>query len=289
MSGAVRNASTLAVPARAESHYPWVRRVHEYAALPQVDRFGWLVEVPWARAGASMADRRDDRVLVVVGERGCGKSDLLAQEAAALQAQGHTAFLVNLAERGRFFDTSTAGQDLDAILEQACQGEAGFVLLDSLDEGLDRLAVLDEVLVACLRRLGTQERARLRLRIACRAGRLPRGLEDDLRSLWAPGAVSVVRVTPLGRSDVETAAVCEGIDPRMAVHRLQQKGTVALAWSPITLIPLLRAERDGQSLPSTVADAYRIACRQLCSHGHRDGNPLSPEYLMGVALLQGSP
>ncbi|MEV8547264.1 hypothetical protein [Streptomyces sp. NPDC051572] len=273
----------MSMPARAESHYPWVRRVHEYGAPLQVDRFGWLAEMPWARAGASMADRRDDRVLVVVGERGCGKSDLLVQETAALQAQGHTAFLVNLAERGRFFDTNTAGQDLDAVLEQACQGEAGFVLLDSLDEGLDRLAVLDEVLVVCLRRLGTQERARLRLRIACRSGRLPRGLEDDLRSLWAPGAVSVVGVTPLGRSDVETAAVCEGIDPQMAVRRLHEKGTVALAWSPITLIPLLRAERDGQSLPSTVADAYRIACRQLCSHGHRDGNPLSPEHLMALA------
>lgn len=273
----------MGVPARSERRYPWVRRVHEHTARLPVDRFGWLAEVPWARAGDSMADRREDRVLVVVGERGCGKSDLLAQEAAALRAQGHTAFLVDLSERGRFFDTRSAGQDLDAVLEQACQGEAGFVLLDSLDEGLDRLAVLDEVLVACLRRLGQQERARLRLRIACRAGRLPRGLADDLRSLWAPRAVSVVRVTPLGRSAVETAAACEGIDPQMAVRRLQQKGTVALAQSPITLIPLLEAEREGQSLPSTVADAYRIACRQLCAHGHRDGNPLSPEHLMALA------
>ncbi|WP_346089106.1 hypothetical protein [Streptomyces erythrogriseus] len=257
--------------------------MHEFGVSFPVDRFGWLAEFPWARAGAALADRREDGVLVVLGERGCGKSDLFAQEAADLEGCGQTVFLVDLKERGRFFDTGSARQELGGVLEQASQGGPGHVLLDSLDEGLDRLAALDEVLIACLRQLGEQERSRLRLRIACRSGRWPRGLEDDLRSLWASGAVSVVGVAPLGRSDVEAAAVCEGVDPRMAIHRLQEKGTVALTRSPITLIPLLRAERDGQALPSTVSAAYRIACRQLCSHGHRDGNPLSPEHLVALA------
>lgn len=263
--------------------YPWTRRVHGSGSPPEVDRFGWVVDTPWARTGDSLADRREDALLVVLGERGSGKSDLFIQEAAALQSEGHTVGLVDLKERGRFYETGSARQELGAVLERASEGEPGYVLLDSLDEGLDRLGILDEVLIACLKELGRERRSRLRLRIACRSGRWPRGLERDLELLSAPGVVSVVGVTSLSRSDVEMAAAFDGLDGRRVIQRLQQKGAVALARSPITLKPLLEAEREGWGLPSTVAAAYRLACRQLCSHGHRDGNPLTPDHLTALA------
>lgn len=263
--------------------YPWTRRVHESDSPPEVDRFGWVVDTPWMRTGVLLADRREDALLVVLGERGCGKSDLFMQEATALKCEGHTADLVDLTARGRFYDAGSARQELGAVLERASEEEPGYVLLDSFDEGLDRLAVLDEVLVACLKELSQERRSRMRLRIACRSGRWPRGLERDLESLWVPGAVSVVGVTPLSRVDVEMAAAFDGLDGRRVSQRLQQKGAVALARSPITLKPLLEAEGEGRGLPSTVADAYRLACRQLCSHGHRDGNPLTPDHLTALA------
>ncbi|GGR35507.1 hypothetical protein GCM10010251_59830 [Streptomyces aurantiogriseus] len=257
--------------------------MHEISSPPEVDHFGWVLETPWAGAGVPLTKRREDPLLVVLGERGCGKSDLFIQEAAVLKSEGHTVDLIDLKARGRFYEAGRAGQELGAVFERASEAEPGYVLLDSLDEGLDRLGVLHDVLVACLEELGRERRGRLRLRIACRSGRWPRGLERDLESLWGPGAVSVVGVTPLSRSDVEMAAACDGLDGRKVARRLQRKGAVALARSPITLKPLLEAEREGRGLPSTVADAYRLACRQLCSHGHRDRNPLGPDHLTALA------
>ena len=268
---------------RGEGRYPWIRRVHGISSPPDVDRFGWVIETPWSRAGTPLADRREDAVLVVLGERGCGKSDLFAQEAAALRSDGHTVELVDLKARGRFYEAGSARQELGAVLERASEEEPGYILLDSLDEGLDRLGVLDDILAACLEELGRERRSRLRLRVACRSGRWPRGLEEHLESLWTRGSVSVVGVTPLGRADVEMAAACDGLDGRRVTRRLQEKAAVALARSPITLKPLLEAEREGRGLPSTVADAYRLACRQLCSHGHRDGSLLSPDHLTALA------
>ncbi|MEU1591282.1 hypothetical protein ABZ468_00110 [Streptomyces sp. NPDC005708] len=268
---------------RDADRYPWIRRVHESGSPPEVDRFGWLVETSWARAGIPLADRREDHLLVVLGERGCGKSALFAEEAAALQSEGHSVDLVDLKERGRFYESVSARQELGAVLEQASESAPGYVLLDSLDEGLERLGVLADILVACLQELGQERRNQLRVRIACRSSRWPRNLEKDLESLWEPGTGSVVGVTPLGRWDVETAAACDGIDGPRVIRRLQQKGAVALAQSPITLKPLLEAEREGRGLPSTVADAYRLACRQLCSQGHGDGNRLSPDHLTALA------
>ncbi|MGQ4330877.1 NACHT domain-containing protein [Streptomyces hayashii] len=276
-------ASGMAEVGEGRGRYPWIRRVHAVGSAPQVDRFGWLVDLPWARAGVPLAGRRADKLLVVLGERGCGKSDLIIEEAAALQSEGHFVELVDLNARGRFYEAVSARRDLGAVLERVCEGDPGYVLLDSLDEGLDRLGVLDDILVGCLEELGRERRSRLRLRIACRSGRWPRGLERHLQSLWAPEAVSVVGVTPLTRSDVEMAAACDRLDGRRVTRRLEQKGAVALAWSPITLKPLLEAEREGWGLPSTVADAYRLACRQLSSHGHRDGNPLAPDHLTALA------
>lgn len=283
MSVGMDGASRMAGVGNGGGRYPWVRRVHAITSALQVDRFGWLVDLPWATAGVPLAGRREDKLLVVLGERGCGKSDLFIEEAEALQSEEHVVERVDLSARGRFYEASIARQSLAVVLERVSAGDPGYVLLDSLDEGLDRLGVLDDVLVGCLEELGRERRSRLRLRIACRSGRWPRGLEGHLQSLWASEAVSVVGVTPLTRSDVETAAACDGLDGRRVTRRLEQKGAVALAWSPITLKPLLEAEREGWGLPSTVADAYRLACRQLSSHGHRDGNPLAPDHLTALA------
>lgn len=279
----MNGVGAVAEVSRGGSRYPWIRRVHEISSPPEVDHFGWVVESPWARAEVPLTKRREDPLLVVLGERGCGKSDLFIQEAAALKSEGHTVDLIDLKVRGRFYEAGGARQELGAVFEQASEAEPGYVLLDSLDEGLDRLGVLHEVLVACLEELGRERRGRLRLRIACRSGRWPRGLEEDLERLWAPRAVRVVGVTPLSRSDVEMAAACDGLDGRTVTRRLQQKGAVALARSPITLKPLLEAERAGRALPATVADAYRHACRQLCSHGHRDRCRVGPDHLTALA------
>ncbi|MGW1753067.1 hypothetical protein [Streptomyces mirabilis] len=139
-----------------------------------------MFDTPWARTGVSLAGRREDALL---GERVCGKSDLFIQEDTALKSEGHTVDPVDLTAGGRFHETGSARQELGAVLERASEEEPGYVLLGSFDEGLDRLAVLDEVLVAwvaCLKERSQEQRIRLRLRIACRSGLWPRGLERDL-------------------------------------------------------------------------------------------------------------
>jgi hypothetical protein len=166
------------------------------------------------RTGDSLVDRREDRLLVVLGERGCGKSDLFVQEASALKSEGQAVDLIDLKVRGRFYEAASARQELNSVLTRASEADLAYILLDSLDEGLDRLGVLDDILVASLEELGQERRDRMRLRIACRSGRWPRGLEEQIARLWVPRDVSVVGVTPLSRADVELAADCRLQWPR---------------------------------------------------------------------------
>lgn len=140
------------------------------------------------------------------------------------------------------------------------------MLLDGLDEGLSDIPGLDRVLLLQLRALSELQREGLRLRITCRTTRWPETLESGLRGLWPnAGQVALMTLEPLTWQDVESAAGQRGLEGAAFAEQVSGRGLVALAEQPVTLIPLVEAQAEGEELPKTVAEAYDQACRRLCT------------------------
>jgi hypothetical protein len=212
--------------------------------------------------GLRLDELRDVPVVVVLGERGAGKSVALQQEYDLLSRQG--AKVAPMLHLGRDVDTTSAG----SILQQHL-GDAGedprYVLLDGLDEALNDVPGLDKTLWLQLRSLPDRQRERLRLRITCRTSRWPKQLLSQLGERWPdPGQIEVMTLEPLTRQDVVTAAEQRGLNAHAFAERVTGRGLEALSQQPVTLIPLLDAQADGKELPRTVAEAYEQACRRLC-------------------------
>ncbi len=202
-------------------------------------------------------------MVVVLGERGCGKSVAFEQELARLLDDTTPATLIHLGQD--VYDTATAAAHLRHHLKP--EGDrTQHVLLDGLDEGLSDIRGLDKVLLTQLRALSPNERRRLRLRIACRTTRWPENLETGLRDLWPePGQVAMVTLAALSPADAQYAVAQSGLDGAAFMEHVLSRGLQALAQQPATLIPLIRAQTEGRDLPTTVAEAFTQACRTLCT------------------------
>ncbi|MFJ8097646.1 hypothetical protein [Streptomyces griseofuscus] len=207
---------------------------------------------------------RDVPVVVVLGERGAGKSVALEQEHALLGEEGVQA--APLLHLGRdVFDPPSASIAFDQCLHQSI-GQVRHVLLDGLDEGMSDIPGLDKVLLHRLRDIEPWQREGLRLRMTCRTSRWSEMLEGGLRELWPqPGQVALMTLAPLSRHDMHRAAEQRGLDASAFVEQITGRGLQALAQQPVTLHPLLEAQARGEKLPETVAEAYDQACRTLCT------------------------
>lgn len=219
---------------------------------------------PDAGSRLRLDELRDVPVVVVLGERGAGKSVTLEQEQSLLESEG-VAAVVALHLGQDVFDTASASGRLHDDLH-AEQDGVRYVLLDGLDEGLSDIPGLDKVILHQLRTMTPPHRGRVRLRITCRTTRWSQVLESGLRTLWPdPGQVAVMTLAPLTREDVRNAAEQRGLDGAVFAERVTGRGREALAEQPVTLIPLLEARAEGEPLPTTVAEAYEQACRTLCT------------------------
>ncbi|MFG2134786.1 hypothetical protein ACGFNV_44530 [Streptomyces sp. NPDC048751] len=215
-------------------------------------------------------DMRDVPVVVVLGERGAGKSVALEQEQALLGPQ--EAGAASLLHLGRdVADTASAAAVLHEHLSAEQDGPL-YVLLDGLDEGLSDIPGLDRVLLLQLRALQLRQREGLRLRITCRTTRWSETLESGLQQLWpGPGQVALMTLAPLSRQDIQSAAEQHGLDGAAFTEQVASRGLGALAQQPVTLVPLLKAQARGEELPKTVAEAYEQACRTLCTETWAQG------------------
>ncbi|MFE3106876.1 hypothetical protein ACFXKJ_40380 [Kitasatospora indigofera] len=271
---------------------PWKRRVFRLSEQPEFDRYGWPVTVMSVFAGfapgAPLPDRRDVPLLVLRGEWGMGKSYALEQERADLEAAGLPVRLLDLGTCGASVSRA------EAKLTQAFEWPVGVgewhVLLDGLDEGLDRLPELDQLIIEQLEALDEEARAGMRLRISCRTARWPADLERELDRLWSEGRMQVVGLAPLSREDVSIAAAAMGVaDPKVFTGLVQQQGLVPLATNPMTLRQLLIGYTANGHLPTTAEEAYREACLHLCKENRRPKGSeqrraqVTPEHLLAVA------
>lgn len=261
------------MPSAGGPHYDWIRLTYPRGRVDgaYTDRHGWFRPVPsWyfpnrVSVFASLGEVRDEPAIVLMSASGIGKTTALAQEHQALTAAA--ACLVDL-------KTLAGKQDPVAYLSGQTgmpgqvPGDVWHVLLDSFDEALKRVPELVDLLGQWLRRWTEPERGRLRLRLATRPGVLEnRALVEMFRSYWpAPEAVMVRDMAPLTRDDVLRAAGARGVpDPGGFVAGLEQRGLVPTASLPVPLTTLLDSTAQGDPLPATAEEVYRLACEQLCA------------------------
>lgn len=239
--------------------YAW-RRVLEALPAEGLDQQQMVERRPSADEEMYFGDVRDVPVVVVLGERGCGKSVAFEQELARLLDDATLASLIDLGQD--VYDTATASTCLHHHLNPEGDG-THYVLLDGLDEGLSDIPALDKVLLTQLRALSPNERLRLRLRIACRTTRWPEHLERGLRDPWPePGQIVMVTLVALSQADTQYAVDQRGLDGAAFMEHVLSRGLQALAQQPATRIPLRTEVRE---LPTTVAETFAQACRTLCT------------------------
>ncbi|MFE7244391.1 hypothetical protein [Streptomyces sp. NPDC057580] len=213
---------------------------------------------------------REVPVVVVLGERGSGKSVALDQERALLADDGVAVASLHLGQD--VSDTISAGADLRQHLTLPEDRPVQHVLLDGLDEGMSAIPNLEKVLLRELRQTQPELRAKLRLRIVCRTTRWPEVLERGLRELWpGDGRVALMALAPLTRQHIEAAAEAHVLDGAAFAEQVSTRVLAALAEQPATLIPLLKSQEQGERLPDTVAEAYGQACRTLCTETWQQG------------------
>jgi hypothetical protein len=229
---------------------------------PNLDDRAYLIdpEGKWGRhANPDVTTFQDhlDPLLVLLGEAGLGKSQVLRDEEAHLGVR---------ALRFDLLDFQSPADLLSAITEHtrwktAWSGDGWLVLLlDSLDES--RLP--EPVLARTLEELVSQApHGRLRVRLACRATRRMQRLEQRLAAaLDAP--VTVVSLLPLRRRDVALAAEQLSVPPAAFVRAVDASRVSALAASPLTLKMLLSLYKVEGKFPTIRSAIYNRALLLLC-------------------------
>ena len=240
--------------------YPWERLVYSLDSKPPYrDPNGWVSGEPGGRAGVALAEFGQDLpVIVLLGERGVGKSDIVSDQVRQLEASGADCRFLDLPELG------PRAARINAALAPVQSDAVRFVLLDSLDEWIDEDPGAWQILAACLRDMSAESRSTLRLRIACRSSRWPSRLRDALEAMW-PRQVTYLGVAGLTRADVVMAATLSGLDASFVEELEKRRLVVPLASSPVTLKPLLNAAVRNLPLPANTLEAFGQACEQLCT------------------------
>jgi hypothetical protein len=244
--------------------YRWSQLTYRDSADLVQDAYGWVDPRPWLTGGlTSLAGLRQEPVVLVLGERGFGKTGALEEEARSLGEAGETCVLVDLAQ----VSSHRADQTLTRALTNRDGVGARHVLLDALDDadvemGLVLKEVLDEVPAA--------ELAGVRLRIACRTSRWPQVLTTVLSKAFGVAPVRAM-MAGLTREDALAAAQDHDAiaDPEEFVAAIEARRLVPLACRPVTFIPLLESWAEHRVLPETLSAAYDEACGRLCRNVRR--------------------
>lgn len=261
--------------------YPWTRYWVERGQSSAADR-GFLAvpegEFAWAceERPRTLAEFASIPVLVLLGEPGMGKSRSLADEAARLKEPAGPSKEIlcrNLNEYG-------AGE-LDRLRRDIFESESFsryregaelHLLLDSLDECKPNLPNLATWLAAQLWE-NVDAADRFRLRIGCRNGDWPNGLESKLRDQFPDDdekpRVQVLELCPLRREDVAVAVRMHGTDADGFLRAVAAREIAPLAARPITLEMLIALWQKGD-LPQSKVELYRRGLETLCDEHNPD-------------------
>jgi len=203
--------------------------------------------------------------LALLGEAGSGKSTSLADERSRVRAGAGSARVIDV-------DLKAYG-DMGRLERALFEGEAYrswldgddllHLFLDTLDECTIQEPFAASVLLEHLRRLSPEQRARLRLRIACRTTAWPTQFDAQFPELWGKDGFGRYELLPLREGDVADAARTEGLDSPRFLAEVARLEAQPLASRPITLRFLLLAFQRHQALPATRAEAFLQGTRLL--------------------------
>ena len=213
-----------------------------------------------------LKDLLKKQCLILSGEPGLGKSVALEQVFPSLDHAGggneETIWI-------RFRDIPDAPTFTRRVLESRrwrtwIAGDQEITLvLDGLDEGLIKIKDFVSYLTAELRAAPLD---RLHLIVACRSKDWPTAAGNKLLGLWGvEPAQSIWELCPLRQADVELAATSYGIDAPNLLKQISERGAIALAARPTTLVFLLRRFVATGQLDESRYDLYEHGLLDLCS------------------------
>jgi hypothetical protein len=217
----------------------------------------------------------DTPCLVILGERGMGKSRFLEIQKGSIEEQVNT--------RGGqllWLDLRSLGDEnrLDSKLfrsEKFSNWTTGahelHIWLDSFDECQLQIKNLVKFLIDELKP-HTNKIERLFLRIACRTAEWPNSLEQQLCQLWKDEEQSsrVYELAPLRRKDVIEAATVNNLDSEKFLAEIGRTQTVPFAIKPVTLKFFIDIYKKNGQLPQTQVELYSKGCQLLCEETNPD-------------------
>lgn len=246
-------------------------------------------------------DVGDRPVVVVLGEAGIGKSDVLSTLRAAARADDgpHGVLSTDLGLYANVDDLNREVFESDQWKGWIAGDERLTLVLDSLDEAMTGIK---NVVGLFQRKLNAIPFDRLRVIISCRTSAWPETLTDHLTQRFGKKeAVAIYEVVPLSRSDVALAATTRGVNADRFLVEVAELGVQPLASNPASLWLLLSLFAQGGALPRSRVELYErgLSCLAESPRDRRErGNDAgySPQQLLEVAsriaamtLLTGKP
>ena len=274
---------------------PWTRWwVRADAGLPILAN-GFLDDPagPYAEyksiGATTLADHQSDRVVVLLGEPGIGKTHELRREAARRRGLGHDAEIIELG-------SMLSATDLRDAIDEAVSGWSDrehappALILDGFDEPSFTLHQLSNA----LRRALESVPMCTQIVVASRRSLWSDAIERSMPS-WAPAPVKLA-LAPLTESQARSAVATDLPDVDAFMGQVFASGVGWLAAHPITLRFLLRAAQKSE-LASTRVGLYQLGVEGLAEGHDRAGSgdpPLDARLtaaarLAAATLLSGQP
>ncbi len=202
-----------------------------------------------------------DRVVVLLGEPGIGKSRVLYERGPLLAGDTGPVPVV-----WRDLASLSENRLIREVLEgpEVCEWLARDVgelclVLDSVDEARTRIEHLPALLGEYF---GKWPMQRLIIRLACRTAEWPSKLHKALADRYG-AEPTVVELLPLRRRDI-AEVVGDLVDPEAFLSEAEARAAVPFVTRPLTARMLARSFKDTGSLPDRVAEIYRRALLSLC-------------------------
>lgn len=222
-----------------------------------------------------LSDLADVPLLILLGEPGSGKSTDLIASRDSIAANSQEIRITTTDPRREFWfnvdlaELSTR-QDVISNVFAGAQWEqwrndpsALFRLdIDSIDECHVDLPTIFNVLLRGFS--GVEDVTRLRVRLVCRTGIWPVGMEPHFQKLFAKANVCVLDIAPLTQAAARAAALDNGVgDVDQFFEAVEHRGVEALAARPVTLKLLCTLFCRNGDLPTTLEDLYQKGCDAL--------------------------
>lgn len=249
---------------------------------------GWLQDPQgpsWMRPAATIVDTvslSSVRCVVLLGSPGMGKSTVLNDRSALLP--DHDDRLAITFDLGLFTTDAFIYQRVfqDPRVLEWQRGARTLVLsLDSFDEGALRIPTLGRLLAEWL---GSVDRERLFLRIACRTADWPASLGTRLAQLFSKPVT--VELLPFRRSDVARIVEAWSLDAATFIREVERHGAPALAARPLTLRLLIASFRSEGTISGGGAQAYARGCAALAGESNQARRDSVPSVASQALLLE---